>query len=300
MPGQTLMRRARRSAFAKSARSVARPRRSTSVRALLVDRGLELARQLAPQAQQLARRAARASRGVSFESSKRLRDPAGRAPRPGSRRSARTRGAGPPASRRRSNGSTWSVKNRNGAVSPYSSPWKSSGVKGQKRTTAAATRRFSAGSRSPSARLPTWSWFCAQATIRGPSGRAARRRSRPASRRSPRSSRRARRSARRAARGGGRRATSRRGPTRWSGRKSGWPISLITSAPGSTARTRSASSASTCARRVVAGPRGRRRAAGRRSGSRAPRARRSGSPTRARPLRVVERVAPGRLAEAGR
>ena len=47
------------------------------------------------------------------------------------------------------NGSMWSVKNWNGAVSPYSSPWKSSGVNGLKRTTAAATRRFASGSRSP-------------------------------------------------------------------------------------------------------------------------------------------------------
>ena len=71
------------------------------------------------------------------------------------------------------NGSMWSVKNRNGAVSPYSSPWKSRGVKRLKRTTAAAIRRFAPGSRSPSARLPTWSWFCPHATIRAPSGRAS-------------------------------------------------------------------------------------------------------------------------------
>ena len=37
-----------------------------------------------------------------------------------------------------------------------------------KRTTAAATRRFASGSRSPRARLPTWSWFCAAATMRAP------------------------------------------------------------------------------------------------------------------------------------
>ena len=70
------------------------------------------------------------------------------------------------------NGSMWSVKNWNGALSPYSSPWKSSGVNGLKRTTAAATRRFASGSRSPTARLPTWSWFWAHATMRAPSGPA--------------------------------------------------------------------------------------------------------------------------------
>ena len=65
----------------------------------------------------------------------------------------------------------WSVKNWNGARSPYSSPMKSSGVLPAKSTIAKATRCASAGRRSPSARLPTWSWFCAQTTSRSGSGR---------------------------------------------------------------------------------------------------------------------------------
>ena len=69
-------------------------------------------------------------------------------------------------------GSMWSVKNWNGLGSPYSSPMKSSGVCAEKSTTDEATRSSSGGSRSPRARLPTWSWFCAQTTWR--SGRPAR------------------------------------------------------------------------------------------------------------------------------
>ena len=64
-------------------------------------------------------------------------------------------------------GSMWSVKNWNGACSPYSSPMKSSGVCGAKRVTAARQRELvPPAGRSPSARLPTWSWFCEQTTQR--------------------------------------------------------------------------------------------------------------------------------------
>ena len=61
-------------------------------------------------------------------------------------------------------GSMWSVKNWNGAVSPYSSPMNSIGVNGDSRTHSAASGRTSAGSRSPNARLPTWSWFWSNTT----------------------------------------------------------------------------------------------------------------------------------------
>ena len=60
--------------------------------------------------------------------------------------------------------SMWSVKNWNGAVSPYSSPMNSIGVAGWKSRHSAATARTSGGSRSPSARLPTWSWFWSNTT----------------------------------------------------------------------------------------------------------------------------------------
>ena len=52
-------------------------------------------------------------------------------------------------------------------------------MKREKRTTAAATRSCSRGRRSPRARLPTWSWFCAHATILAPSGRASSAATRP-------------------------------------------------------------------------------------------------------------------------
>ena len=55
--------------------------------------------------------------------------------------------------------SMWSEKNWNGAVSPYSSPWKSIGVNGDSSVQSAASGLASSGSRSPNARLPTWSWF---------------------------------------------------------------------------------------------------------------------------------------------
>ena len=53
----------------------------------------------------------------------------------------------------------WSEKNWNGAVSPCSSPWKSIGVNGARSVQNAASGRAATGSRSPSARLPTWSWL---------------------------------------------------------------------------------------------------------------------------------------------
>ena len=65
------------------------------------------------------------------------------------------------------------MKYWNGAVSPYSSPMNSIGMKGES-TTAAAARRSLAGEtivdrRSPSMRLPIWSWFCAKTTNCSPS-----------------------------------------------------------------------------------------------------------------------------------
>src|SRR5581483_7721120 len=62
-------------------------------------------------------------------------------------------------------GSEWLTKYGNGARSPYSSPWNTSGTNGDRSTAAAARRDASAGReadrRSPAIRLPTWSWFCA-------------------------------------------------------------------------------------------------------------------------------------------
>ena len=60
--------------------------------------------------------------------------------------------------------SMWSVKNWKGASSPYSSPMKSIGVNGLSRVQSAASGRAGGGIRSPSARLPTWSWFWEQTT----------------------------------------------------------------------------------------------------------------------------------------
>ena len=68
------------------------------------------------------------------------------------------------------------VKYWNGAVSPYSSPMNRSGTAGVTKSNAAAS--FTASndtivlSRSPSARLPTWSWFCTLMMKRSP-GRSA-------------------------------------------------------------------------------------------------------------------------------
>ena len=60
----------------------------------------------------------------------------------------------------------WSEKNRNGAVSPYSSPWKIIGVNGDRTVSSAASGRAATGSRSPNARLPTWSWLAEKTTNR--------------------------------------------------------------------------------------------------------------------------------------
>ncbi len=58
----------------------------------------------------------------------------------------------------------WSVKNWNGAVSPYSSPMNSIGTYGDSSVQKAASGWTSAGRRSPKARLPTWSWFWSKTT----------------------------------------------------------------------------------------------------------------------------------------
>ena len=62
--------------------------------------------------------------------------------------------------------SMWSVKNWKGAFSPYSSPMNSSGTNGASSVQKAASGRAAAGSRSPNARLPTWSWFWENTTNR--------------------------------------------------------------------------------------------------------------------------------------
>jgi hypothetical protein len=62
--------------------------------------------------------------------------------------------------------SMWSEKNWNGATSPYSSPWNSIGVNGARQVSSAASGRASTGSRSPNARLPTWSWLEEKTTKR--------------------------------------------------------------------------------------------------------------------------------------
>ena len=144
-------------------------------------------RQLAPQraaARGRARAAAvRRCRAATSRAVERANVPrtAGRAARPAARR-PRTPRARPSRTASTSSGSPWLVKYRNGAVSPYSSPMKSSGTNGDSSTAPAASfaaleARRSASSRSPSARLPTWSWFCEQTTNRlagEPGGRARR------------------------------------------------------------------------------------------------------------------------------
>ena len=62
------------------------------------------------------------------------------------------------------------MKYWNGFVSPYSSPMKSSGTYGESSSSAAASLSWSGetsvDSRSPAARLPTWSWFWIATTKR--------------------------------------------------------------------------------------------------------------------------------------
>ena len=80
----------------------------------------------------------------------RRRGPAGRAPpRRRTRRRRRTRAGGPRAVASAISSSMWSVKNWNGAGSPYSSPMKSIGVNGDSSVQNAASGRASAGRRSP-------------------------------------------------------------------------------------------------------------------------------------------------------
>ncbi len=71
-------------------------------------------------------------------------------------------------------GSGWEVKNWKGAEAAHSSPWKSIGVNGPARVSSAAQSSWSSSrcpgdgsdSRSPAARLPTWSWFWLHTTSR--------------------------------------------------------------------------------------------------------------------------------------
>ena len=66
--------------------------------------------------------------------------------------------------------SVWLVKNWNGVVAAHSSPWNSIGVNGPHSVTSAAHASWSSSSaavsRSPAARLPTWSWFWLHTTSR--------------------------------------------------------------------------------------------------------------------------------------
>ena len=135
------------------------------------------------------------------------------------------------------------VKNCHGVDAAHSSPMQSIGVNGAARSAARARRQqvvveMLGASRSPAARLPTWSWFCRRPTSRqvgigrgrpGARGRGPGTTSTCRRGRSPRSQhlrqRRqraevgvvalpSRRSARRAARGGSRRPTARRARSR--------------------------------------------------------------------------------------
>src|SRR5829696_8366153 len=75
--------------------------------------------------------------------------------------------------------SMWSLKNWNGARSPCSSPWKIIGANGDSSVQSAASARTPTGSRSPSARLPIWSWLALNTTkrsgARSPAGAPKRR-----------------------------------------------------------------------------------------------------------------------------
>ncbi len=68
----------------------------------------------------------------------------------------------PALTARASSGSVWSVKNCQGVPAAHSSPMNSIGVKGAVSVSVAAQAsspgETSADSRSPWARLPTWSW----------------------------------------------------------------------------------------------------------------------------------------------
>ena len=73
-----------------------------------------------------------------------------------------------------SSGSGWEVKNWNGVEAAHSSPWNSIGVNGPARVSSAAQHQLvlvevpetGSESRSPAARLPTWSWFWLHTTRR--------------------------------------------------------------------------------------------------------------------------------------
>ena len=71
---------------------------------------------------------------------------------------------------RPSSSSGWEVKNWNGVVAAHSSPWNSIGVNGPQSVSSAAQASWSRSRasviRSPTARLPTWSWFWLETTSR--------------------------------------------------------------------------------------------------------------------------------------
>ena len=75
-----------------------------------------------------------------------------------------------------SSGSGCEVKKGQRVDAAHSSPIQSIGVNGEVSSSTAPTRSISgevsSGSRSPTARLPTWSWFCRHTTKRQPGVRA--------------------------------------------------------------------------------------------------------------------------------
>ena len=90
------------------------------------------------------------------------------APAASAKRAKRANSSSLPARTAAASVGSKSQKYRNGVVAPNSSPMNSSGGEGASNTiaTAAASAAGSAStvSRSPKARLPTWSWFCRNET----------------------------------------------------------------------------------------------------------------------------------------
>ena len=102
--------------------------------------------------------------------------PAGPAPHRRPTRAARTPHAGRPSQPLPASGSGNEVKNCHGGVAPHSSPMKSHRRVRQRQQQRRRRRRPGRGrraatSRSPSARLPTWSWVCIATTNRHGSAR---------------------------------------------------------------------------------------------------------------------------------
>ena len=174
-PGQTLMRGARPSRAAKSATQRRRGRAAARASAPLVEGDLELARQLAPQAEQVGVELAPALAAARASSARRSRSSCGSGTSPREAREAANSRRRPSRVASAMTGSMWSVKNWNGAARRTPRPGRASGVYGAKRTTAARDARASRpGGGRRAARLPTWSWFwAADDEPLGPSGRSS-------------------------------------------------------------------------------------------------------------------------------